>query len=74
VTINKAHGRVETRTLTRSTALREYVDWPNLAQAFKRVPERTTRSRTTTEVSYGITSLPPDRAPERTTHGRTTTD
>lgn len=55
----KAHGRVETRTLTRSTALRDYVDWPHMAQAFKLVRERTTRGQTTTEVSYGITSLPP---------------
>ena len=31
VTNSKAHGRLETRTLTRSTALRDYVDWPDLA-------------------------------------------
>ena len=40
VTTNKAHGRLETRTLTRSTALRDYVDWPDLAQAFKLVRTR----------------------------------
>jgi len=53
---------VETRTLTRSTALREYVDWPDLAQAFKLVRQRTLRGKTTTETGYGITSLPPGRA------------
>ena len=58
----KAHGRIETRTLTRSTALRDYVDWPDLAQAFKLVRERTLRGKTTTQTAYGITSLPPDRA------------
>ena len=58
----QAHGRLERRTLTRSTALRDYVDWPDMAQAFQLVRERTTRGRTTTEVSYGITSLPPDDA------------
>jgi hypothetical protein len=58
----QSHGRLERRTLTRSTALRDYVDWPDMAQAFKLVRERTTRSRTTTEVSYGITSLPADHA------------
>jgi hypothetical protein len=62
VATSKGHGRVETRTLTRSTALRHYVDWPDMTQAFKLVRERTTRSRTTTEVSYGITSLPPEDA------------
>jgi predicted transposase YbfD/YdcC len=58
----KAHGRVETRTLTRSTALRDYVDWPDMAQAFQLVRERTTHGKTTIETSYGITSLPADLA------------
>ncbi|MBU0717633.1 MAG: ISAs1 family transposase, partial [Planctomycetes bacterium] len=62
VTSNKAHGRIETRTLTRSTALQDYVDWPDLAQAFKLVRQRTLRGKTSTETVYGITSLPPDRA------------
>jgi hypothetical protein len=59
---HKAHGRLETRTLTRSTALRDYVDWPDLAQAFKLTRQRTVRGKTTTEVAYGITSLPADLA------------
>lgn len=58
----KGHGRVETRTLTRSTALRDYVDWPDMAQAFKLVRKRTVRGHTTTEVSYGITSMSADLA------------
>lgn len=58
----KGHGRLETRTLTRSTALRDYTDWPDLAQAFKLVRERTWRGKTTTEIAYGITSLPPEEA------------
>lgn len=62
VTTTKAHGRIETRTLTRSTALRDYTDWPELAQAFKLVRQRTLRSKTTSETAYGITSLPPDQA------------
>lgn len=61
----KAHGRIETRTLTRSTALRAYVDWPDLAQAFKLVRERTLHGHTTIEVSYGITSMPVDLADAR---------
>lgn len=58
----KAHGRVETRTLTRTTALVDYVDWPDLAQAFKLVRERTIRGQTTTQVAYGITSMPSELA------------
>jgi predicted transposase YbfD/YdcC len=58
----KAHGRVEKRTLTTSTALRDYIDWPDMAQAFQLVRERTIRGQTATEVSYGITSLPADLA------------
>ncbi len=65
-TTTKAHGRLETRTLTRSTALRDYVDWPDLGQAFKLVRKRTLRGKTTTETAYGITSLPPDRADAET--------
>lgn len=62
VTTTKAHGRLETRTLTRSTALRDYVDWPDMAQAFKLVRERTLRGKSTTQTVYGITSLPADHA------------
>lgn len=58
----KGHGRVEKRTLTRGAALRDYLDWPDLGQAFQLVRERTIRGQTTTEVSYGITSLPPEDA------------
>lgn len=62
VATTKAHGRIETRTLTCSTALRDYTDWPDLAQAFKLLRQRTLRGKTTTETAYGITSLPPEQA------------
>jgi predicted transposase YbfD/YdcC len=58
----KAHGRMETRTLTRSTALKDYADWPDLAQGFKLVRQRTLRGKTSTETVYGITSLPAHEA------------
>ena len=66
VSVRKGHGRLETRTLTRNTALRGYVDWPDLAQAFRLVRQRTLRGQTSTETVYGITSLPPDRADAQT--------
>jgi predicted transposase YbfD/YdcC len=55
--VDKGHGRVERRTLTSTTALNAYLDWPGVGQVFRLVRERTTGGATTTEVAYGITSL-----------------
>ena len=57
--IENEHGRLDERCLTVSSLLQDYSDWPYLAQAFRL--ERTVRDRLgrqTTEVRYGITSLP----------------
>jgi predicted transposase YbfD/YdcC len=63
-TFNKGHGREERRTLTASTELQDYLDWPTAAQVFKleRRIKRTGDGKTSTEVVYGITSLTPDKA------------
>jgi predicted transposase YbfD/YdcC len=58
----KGHGRLETRTLISTNALGDYVDWPDMAQAFKLVRQRAIRGQTTTETAYGITSLPREQA------------
>ena len=55
--MDKGHGRIERRTLTSTTALNAYVDWPGVGQVFRLVRERTIGDTTTTEVVYGITSL-----------------
>ncbi len=34
-TVNKGHSRHEERTLTTSSLLNDYLDWPGLAQVFK---------------------------------------
>ncbi len=34
-TANKGHGRIEQRTLTSTTALNEYLDWPGVQQVFR---------------------------------------
>jgi predicted transposase YbfD/YdcC len=56
---DKGHGRIEVRTLTTSSLLQTYSDWPALAQGFKL--ERTVRSLANqplrSEVVYGLTSL-----------------
>ena len=62
---DKGHGRTERRTLTSTTALNDYVDWPGVAQCFKLVRERTVHGKTTSETAFGITSLPRERAGAR---------
>ena len=56
---NKGHGRLETRTITVSSQLKDFLDWPYLEQVFKLV--RHFVSLKTCEVQektgYGFTSL-----------------
>ena len=57
--VNKGHGRIEQRTLTVSSQLKDFLDWPYQEQVFKL--ERRFISTQTAEVQeqtvYGITSL-----------------
>ena len=56
---NKGHGRLETRTITVSSQLKDFLDWPYLEQVFKL--ERRFVSFKTGEIQqqidYGFTSL-----------------
>jgi len=58
-TTEKQAGRIEERTLTTSSLLNDYLDWPFLGQVFKL--ERRITSLSTgmvkTEIQYGLTSL-----------------
>lgn len=58
------HGRFEKRTLTASTMLKDYLDWPYLEQVFKLKMERLHLSsgKRSTETHYGLTSLPAQKA------------
>ncbi len=61
-TVNKGHGRIETRTITTSEMLNPYSGWPALAQVYRLERQfdwrRNGRStKTTCEVEFGITSL-----------------
>ena len=63
-TLEKSHGRVETRCLNASTSLNEYLDWPGIEQV---IQYRFTRKdlktgKETIKVHYGITSLKPEEA------------
>ena len=59
VTHNKAHGRIEKRSLTSSELLNQYLDWPHVAQVFKLERHRTqvNTGEHQSEIVYGTTSL-----------------
>ena len=61
-TIEKAHGRIEKRTLRTTTILTKHQDWVGLQQGFELLRERTIQGEKTAEVVHGITSLSPERA------------
>lgn len=59
-TVDKAHGRLEIRRLRISSLLNEYLSptWPMVAQVFQITRIITRKGKTSTEISYGFTSLP----------------
>ena len=61
---SKGHGRLEVRTLTTSSQLNDFLDWPFLQQVFKL--ERTIiiskTKKTRQETIYGVTSLSAEQA------------
>jgi predicted transposase YbfD/YdcC len=67
-TVTKAHGRVEERSLTASSLLNSYLEWPGLGQVFKLERRFTTVATGAVyhEVQYGLSSLTEAEAsPER---------
>ena len=56
---NKAHGRLECRTLSASSMLKDFANWPHAEQVFRleRYCERVRDGKITVEVRYGVTSL-----------------
>ena len=63
-TVDKSHGRIETRRLTASTALNDYIQWPGVEQVFEFSYERIELStgQVKQKTQYGITSLTPSQA------------
>lgn len=66
--VSKGHGRRETRTITVSSLLKGYSDWPGLEQVFKLDRQRIigATGKVTTETVYGLTSLSRAQASPRT--------
>ena len=58
-TSEKAHGRIEIRRLTASTALNTYLQWPGIAQVFEYTYQRKhpRTGEVASKTQYGITSL-----------------
>jgi predicted transposase YbfD/YdcC len=61
---SKGHGRLEVRTLTTSSQLNDFLDWPFLQQVFKleRTIITTKTNKTRQETIYGVTSLAAEQA------------
>ncbi len=58
---NKHGGRVEQRRLWASDILVGYTDWPHLAQVCRLERTVTRKGKTSHEVAYAVTSLPPQQ-------------
>lgn len=64
VTVTIGHGRLETRRLTCSADLDDYLAWPGVRQVLRRECERLVlkTGQLTRAVTYGLTSLSPTDA------------
>ena len=66
-TVEKGHGRLGKRTITVSSALNGYSDWPDLAQVFQIKRERLNlkTGAIAREIVHGLTSLGSPQADPR---------
>ena len=62
--VETSHGFTTTRTLTASTLLTDYINWPGLAQVYQYQSQRvnTKTAEISSQTQYGITSLTPQKA------------
>ena len=60
--VETSHGFTTTRTLTASTLLTDYINWPGLAEVYQYQSQRenTKTHQITSQMQYGITSLSPE--------------
>ena len=65
-TLEKGHGRVESRRLVSTTAVNDYLNWPGVAQVCQITRRITRDDEATSEVHYAITSVPRSQADAET--------
>lgn len=65
--INKGHGRLETRSITASTLLNSYLNFPYCQQVIRLTRQRLhlKSGKREVDIVYGITSLPPEQASQK---------
>ena len=63
--LTKRAGRVETRAIWASDVLAGYTDWPHMAQVCRIERTVVSKSVSSRDVSYAVTSLRPDDADPR---------
>ena len=61
-TIEKGHGRIETRTISISRECAAHLGWPGAAQVCRVERTREANSKRSREVAYAVTSLSPQQA------------
>ena len=63
-TVEKSHGRLQTRCIKASTSLNDYLDWPGIAQViqYRYTYKNLKTGEERHKAHYGITSLNPDEA------------
>ena len=65
-TLDKAHGRIETRRIAVSAEVIEHLGWPGASQVARVWRERRIGDKVSSEVAYFVTSLPVAKAgPDR---------
>jgi predicted transposase YbfD/YdcC len=60
--VEKCHGRIESRKIRTTDFLETYLGWPGVCQVIEIERTREYNNRITKEVAYGITSFSPNRA------------
>jgi Transposase DDE domain len=61
-TVEKGHGRIETRRLSVSHESAAYLNWPGAGQICRIERTRERAGKISSEIAYAITSLPRERA------------
>ena len=61
-TVEKGHGRIETRTISVSRECAAHLGWPGAAQVCRIERVRETKDKRSREIAYAVTSLSPQQA------------